>query len=121
MSYITKKLNKIVQKETYVRFGNTLKYAFYVISHPADGMWDLTHAKRGSYAAANFIVLLTVFTHIWKLHFTSFLFLDVNWEEVNVLMHIASNLRIFIITQTTLLDKSLLIMVDGLDITNYFN
>ena len=90
MSYITKKLNTIVQKETYVRFGNTLKYAFYVISHPADGMWDLTHAKRGSYAAANFIVLLTIFTHIWKLHFTSFLFLDVNWEEVNVLMHIAS-------------------------------
>lgn len=90
MSYITKKLNKLVQKETYAHFFETLKYSLYVIWHPADGMWDLVHAKRGSYAAANFIVIMTLLTHIWKLHFTTFLFIDVNWEKVNIFMEIAS-------------------------------
>ena len=90
MSYITKKLKKFTQKETYVRFLNTLRYSLYVIFHPADGMWDLIHAKRGSYAAANFIVLLTLLIHIWKLRFTSFLMINVNWEEVNVFQEIAT-------------------------------
>ena len=72
MSYITRRLRKLTQKSTYVRFFDTLKYALYVIGHPADGFWDLIHAKRGSYSAANFIVILTLFTQIWRLRFTSF-------------------------------------------------
>jgi len=110
MSYITKKLSKLSQKETYIHFGKTLKYSLYVIFHPADGMWDLIHAKRGSYSAANFIVLLTLLTHIWKLHFISFLFNNVNWEKVNIFMEIATillPLSIFCICNwacTTLLD-----------------
>lgn len=90
MSYVTKKLHKLVQKETYAKFWETLKYSLYVIWHPADGMWDLVHAKRGSFAAANFLVIMTLLTHIWKLHFTSFLFNDTNWEKVNIFMEIAS-------------------------------
>jgi len=62
----------------------------YVIFHPADGFWDLIHAKRGSYAAANFIVIVTLLTHIWKLQFTNFIILNVNWNRVNILMEIAS-------------------------------
>ena len=84
MSYITRKLNKLRQKETYVHFLNTLKYSLYVIFHPADGFWDLIHAKRGSYAAANFIVIVTLLTHIWKLQFTNFIILNVNWNRVGV-------------------------------------
>lgn len=68
----------------------TLKYSLYVISHPLDGFWDLTHEKRGSIAAANFIVVLTLLTRIWKLQFTSFLFMRVNWEYVNIFMQMAS-------------------------------
>ena len=90
MSYITRKLNKLRQKETYVHFLNTLKYSLYVIFHPADGFWDLIHAKRGSYAAANFIVIVTLLTHIWKLQFTNFIILNVNWNRVNILMEISS-------------------------------
>ena len=90
MSYITNKLAKLKQKETYKKFFNTLRYSLYVIFHPADGYWDLIHAKRGSYAAANFLVILTLFVHIWKLHFTSFMFNEENWEKVNILMEIAS-------------------------------
>ncbi len=110
MSYITKKLSTFAQKETYIHFLKTLRYSLHVISHPADGFWDLIHAKRGSYAAANFIVIMTVLTHIWKLRFTSFVCISVNWEEVNVLMEIATILLplvIFVICNwavTTLFD-----------------
>ena len=90
MSYITRKLNKLRQKETYVHFLNTLKYSLYVIWHPADGFWDLIHAKRGSYAAANFIVILTLLTHVWKLQFTNFVIMNVNWNRVNVFLELAT-------------------------------
>ena len=86
MSYVVTKFKKLAQKDTYVRFFQTLKYAFYVSTHPADGYWDLIHAKRGSYAAANFLVILTLLTHVWKLRFTSFIVLDVDWESINIFM-----------------------------------
>ena len=53
MSYITNKFKKLGRKETYNHFFSTLRYSLHVITHPADGYWDLIHAKRGSYAAAN--------------------------------------------------------------------
>lgn len=90
MSYITKKFKTLIEKDTYVHFLQTLRYSLYVIFHPADGFWDLIHAKRGSYAAANFIVILSLLTHIWKLQFTSFLFINVNWEEVNIFKEMAT-------------------------------
>ncbi|HOV41246.1 MAG TPA: YIP1 family protein, partial [Oscillospiraceae bacterium] len=66
----------------------TLKYSLYVITHPLDGFWDLTHEKRGSVAAANIIIALAVLTNIWRLRFTSFQFIRVYWEHVNVLEQI---------------------------------
>ena len=64
MNFVTRRIQKLGQKQTYDHFFETLRYAFYVIFHPADGFWDLTHAKRGSLAAANFIVFLTLLTRI---------------------------------------------------------
>ncbi|MBP5567620.1 MAG: YIP1 family protein [Treponema sp.] len=90
MSYITRGLKKYTQKETYKHYLQTLRYALYVIFHPVDGFWDLIHAKRGSYAAANTIVILTLLTHIWALHYSSFLVNNVNWEKVNVFIEIAT-------------------------------
>lgn len=90
MSYITKRIKKLSQKETYKQFFDTLHYSLYVIFHPADGFWDLIHAKRGSYAASNFIVILTLLVHVWKLRFTSFVVSDINWEEVNIFMEFAT-------------------------------
>ena len=90
MSYITRRLRKLTQKSTYVRFFDTLKYSLYVIVHPADGFWDLIHAKRGSYSAANFIVILTLLTQVWRLRFTSFVVRNVNWEEVNIFEEFAT-------------------------------
>ena len=35
------------------RYGQSLRYALHVITHPFDGFWDLIHEKKGSIAAAN--------------------------------------------------------------------
>lgn len=82
--------NALVQKKTYDHYFSTLKYSLYVISHPIDGFWDLTHEKRGSLAAANTIVILTLMARIMKLQYTSFLFEQINWDRVNIFLYLAS-------------------------------
>lgn len=61
-----------------------LSYARYVIFHPFDGFWDLTHADMGSLGAANVIILLTLAVRLIRLRFTGFMFLDIYWPEVSV-------------------------------------
>ena len=39
-------LASLKKKETYTHYLETLRYALYVITHPLDGFWDLTHEKR---------------------------------------------------------------------------
>lgn len=80
----------LTNKENWHRYLRSLKYAFYVITHPLDGFWDLTHEKRGTYAAANTILFVAVLVRILKLRYTSFIFLTVYWEELNILTYIAS-------------------------------
>lgn len=68
----------------------TLKFSLYCITHPLDGFWDLTHERRGSYAAANTILIITLIVRLMKLRFTSFIFLKVYWEELNLVLYMAS-------------------------------
>jgi hypothetical protein len=63
----------------------TLRYSLYVITHPLDGFWDLTHENRGSIAAANIIIAMAMLTRVFRLQFTSFLFMKVIWEHVNLI------------------------------------
>ncbi len=77
--------------------GRSLRYALYVITHPLDGFWDLKHEKRGSVAAANVIVLLTLLARLWRKQYSSFLFVDVNWERVNIWSEMAQVLLPLII------------------------
>lgn len=78
------------KKETYQHYFATLKFALYCITHPLDGFWDLTHEKRGSYAAANTILILTLIIRVMKLRYTSFIFLNVYWEGINIFLYLAS-------------------------------
>lgn len=80
----------LTNKENWHRYLRSLKYAFYVITHPLDGFWDLTHEKRGTFAAANTILFVAVLVRILKLRYTSFIFLTVYWEELNIITYIAS-------------------------------
>lgn len=80
----------LTQKETLSRYFKSLKFALYCISHPLDGFWDLTHEKRGTYAAANTILILTLIVRIMRLRFTSFIFVQVYWEDLNIFLYLAS-------------------------------
>ena len=77
-------------KETYNHYFETLTYALYCITHPLDGFWDLTHEKRGSIAAANTILILTLLARILKLQYTSFIFNKVYWPKINIFLYLAS-------------------------------
>ena len=68
-------------------YRKTLRYALYVILHPFDGFWDLTHEKRGSMAAAHTIVILTVLTHLWDKRFTSFMLNNTQWSKFSIVIN----------------------------------
>ena len=83
-------VSSLTKKETWSEYFRSLKFAFYCMTHPVDGFWDLTHEHRGTYAAANTILIATLVTRLAKLRFTSFLFLQVYWEELNIFLYLAS-------------------------------
>ena len=78
------------KKDTFAHYLATLKFALYCITHPLDGFWDLTHERRGSLAAANTILFLTLLVRVMKLRYTSFIFMNVYWEGINIFLYIAS-------------------------------
>lgn len=80
----------LTSKEKWQRYFKSLKFALYCTTHPIDGFWDLTHERRGTYAAANTILFIAIFTRILKLRFTSFIFLNVYWEDLNIITYICS-------------------------------
>ncbi|MBR5361103.1 MAG: YIP1 family protein, partial [Lachnospiraceae bacterium] len=43
-----------------------------------------------TYAAANTILVLTIMARLMRMRFTSFIFVQVYWEEVNIFLYIAS-------------------------------
>jgi hypothetical protein len=79
-----------IRRKKLTRYKDSLKFGFYCVTHPIDGFWDLTHEKRGTMAAANTILFATVFMRIISLKYTSFIFNDINWEEVNILLYVAT-------------------------------
>lgn len=79
-----------IKKNKLQKYVGSLKFALYCITHPLDGFWDLTHEKRGTYAAANTILIVTLLIRVMKLKYTSFIFLNVYWEELNIFLYLAS-------------------------------
>lgn len=73
-----------MKKDNIRHIGKTLRYSLYVITHPLDGFWDLTHEGRGSIAAANIIIVLALLTTAIKLQYSSFLFYIIAWEYFNI-------------------------------------
>lgn len=78
------------KKGSYQEYIRSLKFALYCTTHPLDGFWDLTHERRGTYAAANTILILTLVVRVMKLRYTSFIFLRVYWEDLNIFLYVAS-------------------------------
>ena len=91
--------------------GKTLKYSLYVITHPLDGFWDLTHEKRGSIAAANIILSVAVIMEVMRLTLTNFQFVTINMEYFNAIIVV---LRILLpVLLWTVANWSLTTLMDG--------
>ena len=98
------------RREKWNRYVESLKYAKHVLFHPFDGFWDLTHEKRGTFAAATTFLVLFLLTDIAQLLFTNFQFINAPLQYVNVFEQIGSLLLPFLImclanwSMTTLFD-----------------
>ena len=90
-------IKNLVNNEWLRRTGKALLYALHVVVHPFDGFWDLKNEKRGTASAATIIVILVLMTRLFSLQFTSFQFIEVNWENVNIWMEVAQILLPLII------------------------
>jgi len=97
-------------KAWWRHLGKTLHYSLYTAVHPLDGFWDLTHEKRGSLAAANVIIALSVLVDVLRLTLSNFQFVLVNMEYFNaviVLMRIILPVFLWVVANwslTTLMD-----------------
>ena len=100
-----------VDKAWWDHVGKTLKYSLYTSTHPLDGFWDLTHEKRGSFAAANIIVAASVIIEVLRMTLTSFQFVRVNMENFNaIIVFMRILLPVFL---WTLANWSLTTLMDG--------
>lgn len=103
-------ITKAFQKEKIVHLLKTLRYSLHVIFRPFDGFWDLTHEKRGSMGAATTILVLVLLTQMWRVRYSSFMFVAIHWEYFNLLMYLIPTIVLFAIwcisnwSLTTLMD-----------------
>ena len=110
MSAIKSTSKSTVRREKWDRYVASLKYAKYVLFHPFDGFWDLTHEKRGTLAAAHTFLFLFLVTRIVQLLFTNFQFINAPLQYINIFEQAGSLLLPFLIlclanwSMTTLFD-----------------
>ena len=77
-------------REKAGRYGASLRYALYVITHPFDGFWDLNRERKGSMAAAHTLFVLFLLTYVLKLMYTNFQFILVPLQYINIYQQMAS-------------------------------
>lgn len=78
-------LKRRLQKYKLIR---EIQYSNYTMFHPFDGFWDLKHEKRGSFAAANILVVMFIVMYALRVQFSGYLFTGVLPGEVNTLYEI---------------------------------
>jgi len=71
------------------------KYAFYTVSHPADGYYEIRHRERGSVVIAFILVMLFSLSFSINRISASFIVNDVDPLEVNALTELISVLLLY--------------------------
>ena len=79
------------------RYLASLKYGLYVIFHPFDGFWDLSHERRGTLAAAHTFLGLFLLTWVLRLMCTNFQFISAPLQYINIYEQCGSLLLPFLI------------------------
>ncbi len=100
----------LARRAKWDKYVASMKYAKYVLFHPFDGFWDLTHEKRGSVAAATTYLVMFLITRVVELMFTNFQFINAPLQYINIFEQMGSLLLPFLIlclanwSMTTLFD-----------------
>ena len=81
----------------WARYKQALHYSLHVITHPFDGFWELTREGHGTLAAANTFLILFLVTRVLKLMCTSFQFVMVAVQHINVWKEMGSLLLPFLV------------------------
>ena len=71
------------------------QYAFYTVSHPADGYYEIRHRERGSVPVALVLVMLFSFSFSINRTAASFIVNDIDPLEVNALTELVSVLLLY--------------------------
>lgn len=79
------------------RYLKSVKYGFYVITHPFDGFWDLKREHRGTLAGALTFAVLTVLLLVIQKQGTAFLFNMNRLEEVDMMVDIVTVGLLFVL------------------------
>ena len=85
------------RKDGWARYKHALHYSLHVITHPFDGFWELTREGHGTMAAANTFLILFLVTRVLKLMCTSFQFVMVAVQHINVWEQMGSLLLPFLV------------------------
>ena len=85
------------RRDSWRKYRKDLRFALYTITHPFDGFWDLAHEHKGSVAVAHTCLAMFLLTRVLKLMFTSFQFINVQIQYLNVFEEIGSLLLPFLI------------------------
>ncbi|MGN1179765.1 MAG: Yip1 family protein [Suilimivivens sp.] len=73
------------------------KYAFYTVSHPVDGYYEIRHRERGSVPVAIVLVILFSFSFSINRIAASFIVNDVDPLDVNALTELVSVLLLYLL------------------------
>ena len=73
------------------------KYAFYTVSHPADGYYEIRHRERGSVPIAIFLVILFSLSFSINRMSASFIVNDIDPRSVNALTELIAVLILYLL------------------------
>lgn len=65
-------------------FYREFHYSNYVMFHPFDGFWDIKREKRGSFRAANLLLVLFILMYALRAQYTAYMFSGKLSSEINV-------------------------------------
>ena len=86
-----------MQGGKFQKYLKSVKYGFYVITHPFDGFWDLKREQRGTLAGALTFTVLTVLMLVLQKQGTAFLFNMNRLEEVDMMVDIVTVTLLFVL------------------------
>lgn len=80
-----------------MRYVESIKYGFYIITHPFDGFWCLRREGKGSVPAALTIVALTILTLTIEKQNTGFLYNPNRLSELNVMVDVITVILLYVL------------------------